>query len=75
MTAVVQFKRLGRNHQPPSVAVESGDPDVIAQAVFAHARRYLVSNDINVIVDLDANTVTVYAGFHIAGEGRVTVLP
>jgi hypothetical protein len=48
-TAVVSFDRIGRNHAVPSVSVMSDDPDVIAQAVYSHARHYLASREVEVM--------------------------
>lgn len=78
-TAVVVFDRIGRNHEPPSVSVMSDDAQVIAEAVYAHARHYLASRSVDVSVDLDevtnTGTATIYVGgFHIGGRGKVTIL-
>jgi hypothetical protein len=50
---LIDFERIGRTHNPPSLTVESDDPDEVAYAVFCHARRYLASRDFGVFVDLD----------------------
>jgi hypothetical protein len=78
-TATVSFDRIGRNHEVPSVCVMSDDAQVIAQAVYAHARHYLGSRTLDVRVDLDepdglTGTAFIFVGlFRPAGTGKVTV--
>ena len=72
-TSVVTFDRIGRNHEPPSVSVMSDDPQHIAEAVYAHARHYLASRDVEVVVE--DGKATIFCGFQVGGTGKVTVVP
>jgi hypothetical protein len=54
MSYEVVFERIGRQHNPPSITVDSDDPNTIAWSIFKHARKYLVSSEFEVTVDLKA---------------------
>ena len=80
------WERLGRGTPPPPTFVDiAPDPwstlaDRLAEAAFDIARPRLISRDVNVTVDLDAESyatgaVTVTAGWHTAGTGLVVRVP
>jgi hypothetical protein len=67
----IEFDRIGRNHNVQNLTVDSDDADVIAGEVFIYARKYLASRDVNVVVDVDKGIVSIFAGFHNGGTGRI----
>lgn len=67
----VTLTRCGRGAPPEPFAVSGEDADELAFHIFVVARRRLLSRDVNVTVDLDSNTVNVYAGFQHVGEGTI----
>lgn len=62
MSYVIDFERIGRNHSPHGLEVNSDDPDEIAEAVFAHARKHLASSWFSVDVNLDEMRGSIEAG-------------
>jgi len=70
----VTFDRIGRNHAEHRIEVR-GDPDMIAEAVFHYARKFLISQDVQVSVDLEEGTVHVFAGMQTGASGLVRVIP
>lgn len=86
MKVRIEFERLGRDHNPEPLDVEvAAWPDggvnlgSIQTVVYEHARRHLVSRDVEVFVERETEVNgdplagnpfwgTVYAGFHVAGE-------
>ena len=62
MSYIIDFERIGRNHNVPSLTVESDDGEAIAEAVYRHARNHLASRDFVVIVDLDKLSGSIEAG-------------
>lgn len=50
----VDFKRIGRNHNVPSVQAAVSNADSLAAVIYGHARSYLMSSDFTVDVDLEA---------------------
>lgn len=68
---IATFDRMGRNHKPPIVTVESDDPDEIAEAIYRVARKHLMSRDVEVVVNLEAMTATIYAGVQVGGSGSL----
>lgn len=80
------WQRLGRGTPPPPTFVDiSPDPwstlaDRLAEAAYDIARPRLISRDVDVTVDLDAETysvgsVDVCAGWHHVGTGLVVRVP
>ena len=47
------FERIGRNHAVPPLAVAGDDAAEIAFHIYAYARKFLASRDVEVIVSLD----------------------
>lgn len=52
---VVEFERIGRRRDVPSITVESTDPDVIAERVYRHAGAFLASRAFDVEVGMRAD--------------------
>lgn len=50
---VIEFDRIGRNHDVPALHTEAADGEAIANAVYDHARPHLASREIEVFVNLD----------------------
>lgn len=80
------WERLGRGTPPPPTFVdvaiepESTLADRLAEAAYDIARPRLISQGVEVFVDLDTETyatgaVSVTAGFHSAGSGMVVRCP
>jgi len=72
----VTFDRIGRNHNvAPLVEWVTGpiDPDALGEGIYHYARPHLASRDVEVVVDPDMGKVFIFAGFHNAGEGTITV--
>ena len=67
MAYIAKFDRISRNHnvEPLNVA---GTPDAIAEQVWNYARPKCASRDIEVCVDMERMTGTIFAGFHVAGS-------
>lgn len=72
MPTLATFERLGRTHNPEPIEVEVplSDPQGVAEALFLKVRRFLISHDVEVLVD--ETKVTVFAGLHVAGTGTLT---
>lgn len=75
----VTFERIGRTHDvaPLDATVTAPDEDHatrLAEAVYRYARRFLVSSEVDVHVDLNDNTVMIFCGFHTGGKGTVEVV-
>ena len=71
----IEFSRLGRTHQPPAIdfdsdAAEEPLMDELVLRIDQHARKYLGSRDISVVLDTDG-TGFVLAGVRNAGNFQV----
>jgi len=65
----VTFERIGRNHDvEPMTFEEVDDADELAALVFQRSRRYLLSREVDVVVDLEEMTGRIYTGFRPAGS-------
>jgi len=64
---IAKFDRISRNHNVPALSV-SGSPDAIAEQVWQFARPKCASRDIEVAVDMEKLTGTIYAGMQVAGH-------
>lgn len=70
----ISFDRLGRSHSVPDLVVKSklaDDADYLAEEIFKYARKYLISSGVEVVVNLDKMTATVYAGMQVGGTGKI----
>lgn len=65
---VCTFERIGRTHTVPPLVVDDGDADEIAFHVYNYARKYLLSRDVEVVVNLAELRGTIYAGMHLGGS-------
>jgi hypothetical protein len=67
-TYTVSFARVGRNHSVrPLEITSSEDADYIAERIHRYARQYLASRDVEVMVDLDKMTGSIFCGFNSGG--------
>lgn len=67
----VSFERIGRNHDVPPACyrlAEGHDADELAFHIYGTARPYLLSSDVDVLVDLAAMKGKILTGFHLAGK-------
>ena len=55
-TVTISFDRIGRHHNAPDLVVdiEPVSPLGVAEAVFNHSRKFLMSREYDVGVDLEA---------------------
>lgn len=68
---IVTFDRIGRNHRVPSLTIDDGlDPDAVAEIIHKHARPYLPSREVEVIIGGDRVQILV-GGFRNGGEGKI----
>lgn len=65
------FDRISRNHDVAPLAV-SGDAEDIAEQVYRYARDKVVSQDLEVVVDLGELRGTIFCGFHVGGSFTLT---
>lgn len=65
---IAHFDRIGRQVRVEPLTLKDGTPDDIAQAIYSYARKFTISRDIEVIVDLEAKSGTIYAGLQVAGH-------
>lgn len=73
MVYLATFERIGRNHavHPLHILVKHGDFDAIAQCVYKYARKFLMSRDVEVVIEgdgMDAPTGgTIFCGCQVGG--------
>lgn len=77
---IVKFERIGRTGTTPEAALTvhvpenlADDPDKVAHMLFQHCRRYLLSREFNVSVDLEEGTVSIDYGRFGKGSIKVAV--
>ena len=70
----VHFDRIGRTHDVTPLAVDSGDADAIAEQVERYARRFLMSHDVVVSVDMEDLRGNIFCGFHVGGTFTIKPL-
>jgi len=73
---IIKFDRIGRSGTTPEAALTlhvpeafADDPQRIAEFVFPHVRRHLVSSEFMVTVDLEKRAVLIDGGRF--GGGRI----
>jgi len=74
----VTFDRIGRTHEAAVLTLdtEAADADDLSARIYRHARRFLGSRDVEVVVDLETPEVgkgAIFCGMHVGG--RFTVGP
>jgi hypothetical protein len=72
-TYQVTFDRIGRMHDvaPLQLTFRARPIDVadkVAEAVYTYARPHLRSRDVEVSVDIENHTGSIFCGFHIGGS-------
>lgn len=68
---IAHFDRISRNHDVPDLAV-SGDADNIAEHVYHYARPRVASQDLEVVVDLEDRSGTIFCGMQVGGSFTLT---
>lgn len=75
---VVKFERIGRTGTTPEAALTvhvpenlADNPDLIAHTIYRHCRRYLVSREFSVSVDMEEREVLIDGGRF--GRGKILV--
>ena len=68
----VAFTRIGRTRNVPPLVVQAADADALAKAIYKHARPYLASRDVEVIVDLDKMCGWICCGFNNGGDFTIS---
>jgi hypothetical protein len=75
---IVKFERIGRTGTTPEAALTvhvpenlAGDPDKVAHLLFRHCRRYLLSREFSVSVDMEDRKVWIDGGRF--GTGSILV--
>ncbi len=80
----VAFDRIGRHHDPESLVLDVPERanrcDELAEQIHRHARRYLGSREVEVLVQFDPDTNTgegmiLVGGFRNAGSFTITPEP
>ncbi len=72
-TYLVEFERVGRNHQvQPLTATVEGEAD-LARKIRAHVRPHLRSRDFDVMLDADAGAGWLACGMHSGGNFTFTL--
>jgi hypothetical protein len=65
------FDRIGRRHDVPDLSVD-GSADRIAEQVYRYARPKLASRDVEVAVDLEDMSGTIFCGMQVGGHFTLT---
>lgn len=75
---IVKFERIGRTGTTPEAALTvhvpaqfADDADRVAEYLYVHCKRHLLSNDFEVTVDLEEGKVSLEYGRF--GTGRILV--
>lgn len=73
---IVKFERIGRTGTTPEAGLTvhipanlAEDPDGMAHLLFKHCRRYLMSREFNVSVDMESREVLIDGGRF--GRGQI----
>lgn len=64
----VTFDRIGRNHSPLPLLVQTNDIDTLAKTIHKHADTMLMSRDTEVVVE--GGKVQIFAGWRNGGSGE-----
>lgn len=70
----VTYERIGRRRDVPPLTVVAAGADHLAALVLDDARPYLLSHDVDVVVDLTATTGEILVGFNSGGRFTIEVL-
>lgn len=71
--------RIGRNHsftEPVEFDAfhKNPHPDELAHSIYKFVRPHLMSNDVNVTVDLEKGEGSVFVGFHVGARFKIRKL-
>lgn len=67
----VTYERVGRRRDVPSLVVVAAGADHLAELVYADVRPYLLSQDVEVTVDLEAMTGAILCGVCSGGRFKI----
>ena len=73
-TYLAKFDRISRNHNVAPLAVH-GDADAIAEQIYRYAKPKVVSRDVEIVVDLEKLSGTIFCGFHVVGSFTLEPTP
>lgn len=71
---VVTFDRIGRTHDVLPLVATAADADHLATLIYKYARDYLLSRDVDVVVDLAGMRGDILCGFHSGGQFTIEAL-
>lgn len=63
----VTFKRIGRTHDAPKLLATVDGPNHLADLIYQHARPYLRSSDVRVVLEEDLLSGWIFCGFQTGG--------
>ncbi|GAA3441042.1 hypothetical protein [Planomonospora venezuelensis] len=70
----VTYRRVGRRRDIPPLVVVAAGADHLAELVYDDARKYLLSQDVDVVVDLEAMTGAILCGVNSGGQFTIEAL-
>lgn len=71
----VRFTRIGRNRNAPELlATDVDGPYHLAEKIHAHARPFLMSRDVRVVLEEDMGSGWIFCGFQTGGTFTVEVV-
>lgn len=70
----VTFTRIGRNHNVLPLVAAADDADQLADLIYRYAFPRLRSQDVDVVVDLDAMRGDILCGFQSGGSFTIEAL-
>lgn len=71
-TYLITFTRIGRNHNVAPLLARVRDADHLAEVIHTYARPFLLSGDIEIVVNLDKQLGLIVSGFQSGGSFTVT---
>lgn len=70
----VTYERVGRRRDVPPLVVVAAGADDLAERIYDDARPYLMSQDVDVAVDLETMTGTIFCGVRSGGQFTIEAL-
>ncbi|MDH2424831.1 hypothetical protein [Sphaerisporangium sp. TRM90804] len=70
----VTYDRVGRRRDIPPLVVVAAGADHLSDLVWNDVRKYVLSEDLDVVVDLEAMTGSILCGFSLGGRFTIEVL-
>lgn len=69
---LVEFDRVGRNHDVAPLNIMATDADEAAFHIYTYVKTMLLSRGFEIQVNLETGTGSIIAGFHDAGTFTLT---